>query len=231
MSTYISLQTDKALLDTRDALHTAYAIIANARNSLDNGERDAALAEQWHEAAQRFTACVSGWAEQDRAEQSDALRRTSDALHTAFGIIANARNCLDNGERDPVLAEQWHEAAQRFMDDYNTHLDVYTGYQVSAEPCNASCGNSVHMRKCQAKDNERHVHVCFDCGYTCDDEPDDAPLIDPDCRDGKHSSCVGGPCECPCHELLASTYGERLVISYDVRPWVAQLLKLLRGVH
>lgn len=30
------------------------------------------------------------------------------------------------------------------------------------------------------------------------------PLIDPDCRDGKHSSCVGGPCECPCHELAAS---------------------------
>ena len=28
------------------------------------------------------------------------------------------------------------------------------------------------------------------------------PLIDPDCRDGKHSSCVGGPCECPCHDLL-----------------------------
>lgn len=27
------------------------------------------------------------------------------------------------------------------------------------------------------------------------------PLIDPDCRPrtGKHSSCVGGPCECACH--------------------------------
>lgn len=24
-------------------------------------------------------------------------------------------------------------------------------------------------------------------------------LIDPDCRDGKHASCVGDPCECPCH--------------------------------
>ena len=73
------------------------------------------------------TACVSGWAEQDRAEQSDALRRTRDALHTAFGIIANARNSLDNGERDPVLADQWHEAAARFMQDYNANLDVYTG--------------------------------------------------------------------------------------------------------
>lgn len=29
---------------------------------------------------------------------------------------------------------------------------------------------------------------------------DDEPLIDPDCRDQfKHISCVGGPCECPCH--------------------------------
>ena len=24
-------------------------------------------------------------------------------------------------------------------------------------------------------------------------------LIDPDCRDNKHASCVGGPCECQCH--------------------------------
>lgn len=26
-------------------------------------------------------------------------------------------------------------------------------------------------------------------------------LIDPDCRAGKHSSCVGGPCECECHHV------------------------------
>jgi len=26
------------------------------------------------------------------------------------------------------------------------------------------------------------------------------PLIDPDCRDGKHTSCVGSPCECVCHD-------------------------------
>lgn len=52
---------------------------------------------------------------------------TRDALHTAFAIIANARNCLGDGDRDPLLAAQWHEAAQRFMDDYNTHLDVYIG--------------------------------------------------------------------------------------------------------
>jgi hypothetical protein len=25
------------------------------------------------------------------------------------------------------------------------------------------------------------------------------PLLDPDCRDGKHGSCVGAPCECGCH--------------------------------
>ena len=59
-----------------------------------------------------------------------ALLDTRDALHTAFAIIVNARNCLGDGDRDPLLAAQWHEAAQRFMDDYNTHLDVYTGHQV-----------------------------------------------------------------------------------------------------
>lgn len=25
------------------------------------------------------------------------------------------------------------------------------------------------------------------------------PLLDPDCRDGKHTSCIGEPCECECH--------------------------------
>lgn len=29
--------------------------------------------------------------------------------------------------------------------------------------------------------------------------PAPEPLIDPDCRSGKHATCVGGPCECPCH--------------------------------
>jgi hypothetical protein len=24
-------------------------------------------------------------------------------------------------------------------------------------------------------------------------------LIDPDCRDGKHGSCIGAPCQCACH--------------------------------
>ena len=33
-----------------------------------------------------------------------------------------------------------------------------------------------------------------------DSLPDgDTWMLDPDCRDGKHRSCVGGPCECDCH--------------------------------
>lgn len=59
------------------------------------------------------------------AQKPDAMDRTRDALHTAFAIIADAQNCLGDG--DPTLGPQWHEAAQRFMDDYNTHLDVYIG--------------------------------------------------------------------------------------------------------
>lgn len=125
---------------------------------------------------------------------NDALNQTRDALHTAFTIIANARNCLGNGERDPVLAEQWHEAAARFMQDYNANLDVYTGYRVSGrnecptcsgpvretvrmvcqtcgtdygkEPCGEECGNSVHMHRCQITDGVPHDHICYDCGYT-----------------------------------------------------------------
>ena len=71
---------------------------------------------------------------------NDALYQTRDALHTAFTIIANARNCLDNGERDPVLAEQWHEAAARFIQDYNANLDLYTGYPLDGG-CDA-CGGT-----------------------------------------------------------------------------------------
>lgn len=26
------------------------------------------------------------------------------------------------------------------------------------------------------------------------------PLIDPDCRDGKHPNCWGPPCVCGCHD-------------------------------
>jgi hypothetical protein len=26
-----------------------------------------------------------------------------------------------------------------------------------------------------------------------------APLLDPDCRDGKHMACIGEPCQCSCH--------------------------------
>lgn len=28
------------------------------------------------------------------------------------------------------------------------------------------------------------------------------PVLDPDCRAGKHGSCVAGPCECSCHRQL-----------------------------
>jgi len=34
--------------------------------------------------------------------------------------------------------------------------------------------------------------------------PSDDPLIDPDCRDGKCGSCVGGPCEHDCHSEATS---------------------------
>jgi hypothetical protein len=29
-------------------------------------------------------------------------------------------------------------------------------------------------------------------------------VIDPDCRDGKHATCFGGPCECGCHRAPAN---------------------------
>ena len=41
------------------------------------------------------------------------------------------------------------------------------------------------------------------------------PLIDPDCRDPhKHSTCAGGPCQCPCH--MSDDTGDRLIIAADI---------------
>lgn len=31
-------------------------------------------------------------------------------------------------------------------------------------------------------------------------------VVDPDCRAGKHASCVGNPCECECHESRCSCH-------------------------
>lgn len=39
---------------------------------------------------------------------------------------------------------------------------------------------------------------------------DPEPLIDPDCKAGKHSSCFGPPCECPHHavEVALKRFGD-----------------------
>jgi hypothetical protein len=39
------------------------------------------------------------------------------------------------------------------------------------------------------------------------DEPEDERLVDPDCRDGKCDSCVGGPCEHECHQAQPDETG------------------------
>ena len=86
-----------------------------------------AVVEDWHE---KFVMHGAFRVLAERAANADrlALTTTRDALHTAFAIIANAQNCLGDG--DPILGPQWHEAAQRFIQDYNANLDVYTGYRV-----------------------------------------------------------------------------------------------------
>ena len=68
--------------------------------------------------------CAASWVMRALAAEA-ALDQVRDALHTAYSIIANAQNCLGDG--DPTLGPQWYEAAQRFMQDYNANLDVNTG--------------------------------------------------------------------------------------------------------
>lgn len=51
------------------------------------------------------------------------------------------------------------------------------------------------------------------------DSTETEPLLDPDCRDGKCGSCVGGPCEHDCHRSEAE--------KADVARWRAELDKAL----
>lgn len=45
-------------------------------------------------------------------------------------------------------------------------------------------------------------------------------LIDPDCRDGKHTSCLGDPCECTCHAPGP--------VTVEVPPAIAEKIEELR---
>ena len=40
-------------------------------------------------------------------------------------------------------------------------------------------------------------------------------ILDPDCRDDKHRTCFGGPCECDCHKTISA---DLLTTSADVPP-------------
>jgi hypothetical protein len=42
------------------------------------------------------------------------------------------------------------------------------------------------------------------------------PLLDPDCRDGKHTSCVGPPCECDCHGMCGCHEPARPMIAHQM---------------
>lgn len=44
------------------------------------------------------------------------------------------------------------------------------------------------------------IVVSTDGGKTWTEESPAEPLLDPDCRDGKCGSCVGGVCEHDCHQ-------------------------------
>jgi hypothetical protein len=46
---------------------------------------------------------------------------------------------------------------------------------------------------------------------------DDAYVVDPDCRDGKHASCVGGACECWCHRKLGGLLGADVRSAWRLR--------------
>ena len=42
-------------------------------------------------------------------------------------------------------------------------------------------------------------------------------ILDPDCRDGKHRTCFGGPCECDCHKTTTAAGSPAAAVG-DARP-------------
>jgi hypothetical protein len=129
------------------------------------------------------------------------LLRISDGTFWASHAVADKRRMLRQAEPgDLVLAAWTHEHRQDVfvVDDPATAAAVLgcsldlTDAQVKFAHDNRETGKFTEAELAELFGTSlatvrRHL------------EPEAGPLLDPDCRQGKCGSCVGGPCEHDCH--------------------------------
>lgn len=113
-------------------------------------------------------------------------------LITECDQIAVAAPTLNEGHA--VLAEGLIDAAMPVEEALKVvgkvSLTGYTGAAAHTSTPGCDGGHPVGQL-CADWDKERRAYAgVAEAGF---------PVIDPDCRDGKHTSCVGGPCACECH--------------------------------
>lgn len=132
----------------------------------------------------------------------DAIERADSAFYPTVGMV-----------NDVIAAvEDWQVA--------NARDRVYLAEPTSAEQAAIARVRELHGRhdpNCPYGQDCAGAGLCLACReeYPCatiraldgSNSPPvtseiTGPLIDPDCRDGKHSSCVGGPCDCECHNII-----------------------------
>ena len=164
---------------------------------------------------------------------NDALNQTRDALHIAFTLIANARNSLDNNvsNRDPVLADQWHEAAARFMQDYNANLDVYTGYRVSGRTAIQTVGDAPGCPACDGVAGTEcrcHLRTGCDLGTTRCHRAEAAEAVIERVRELCEQTTVSVSIGCRCYtDECSGTCGAGRPLSWHLNP--AAVLAALDG--
>ena len=172
--------------------------------------------------------CAASWVMRAlRAET--ALTTTRDALHTAYSIIANAQNCLGDG--DPTLGPQWHEAAQRFMQDYNANLDVYTGYRVSGRTAIQTVGDAPGCPACDGVAGTEcrcHLRTGCDLGTTRCHRAEAAEAVIERVRELCEQTTVSVSIGCRCYtDECSGTCGAGRPLSWHLNP--AAVLAALDG--
>jgi len=122
--------------------------------------------------------------------RNDEIQRRETARANADNLVVDAV-----GEVPPVdlpVADRGHccldlECYQASTYPTTGHCDCLGGEPFP--PCHREEQGRIGRKEWEEREHVYNVAVTM------------MRLVDPDCRDGKHASCVGGPCECSCHEL------------------------------
>lgn len=96
----------------------------------------------------------------------------------------------------------WEDGADRLRISQQYAGMPQHGLVFRAEQRTTLAGRAVLLMPAQVREVHAWLGDWITRNHVGDDltAEDAGPLLDPDCRDGKHSSCIGAPCECDCHK-------------------------------